>query len=59
MAQGKTATIIMSMVGLMAMSMVIAIADANSFRVGDNRGWTYGVSAWPKGKSFDAGDTLG
>ncbi|KAH0460299.1 hypothetical protein IEQ34_010962 [Dendrobium chrysotoxum] len=26
--------------------------ESNHYVVGDNEGWTYGVSSWPKGKVF-------
>ncbi|KAG2705281.1 hypothetical protein I3843_05G040700 [Carya illinoinensis] len=29
-----------------------------TYMVGDDRGWTFGVSDWPDGKSFKAGDIL-
>lgn len=34
-------------------------ARAATYTVGDAKGWSFGVSSWPDGKSFTAGDTLG
>ncbi|GAB0108220.1 hypothetical protein JMUB6875_72310 [Nocardia sp. JMUB6875] len=34
------------------------VASAAVYTVGDQRGWTYNVAAWPKGKRFKAGDVL-
>ncbi|EOY25915.1 hypothetical protein QUC31_011843 [Theobroma cacao] len=31
---------------------------AATFKVGDDDGWRFGVSDWPNGKSFKAGDIL-
>ncbi|OMP01445.1 Plastocyanin-like protein [Corchorus olitorius] len=32
--------------------------DAATFKVGDASGWRFGVSNWPNGKNFTAGDIL-
>ncbi|KAJ1405384.1 Phytocyanin domain [Sesbania bispinosa] len=34
------------------------MAHAATYTVGDSNGWTFNVAAWPKGKTFKAGDTL-
>ncbi|KAK9902307.1 hypothetical protein M0R45_001754 [Rubus argutus] len=33
-------------------------ADAATYTVGDNRGWTFNVAGWSRGKTFRAGDIL-
>ncbi|KAK6156947.1 hypothetical protein DH2020_011195 [Rehmannia glutinosa] len=35
------------------------VAEAAIYTVGGGGGWTFNVAAWPKGKPFKAGDTLG
>jgi len=35
------------------------MADATSFVVGDNNGWSFNTNNWPNGKKFKAGDVLG
>jgi hypothetical protein len=32
---------------------------ADTYIVGDNKGWSFGVQNWPAGKTFKAGDILG
>ncbi|ESW20481.1 hypothetical protein PHAVU_006G212900 [Phaseolus vulgaris] len=34
------------------------MADATSFVVGDNNGWSFNTNNWPNGKKFKAGDVL-
>ncbi|XP_009803052.1 basic blue protein-like [Nicotiana sylvestris] len=36
----------------------IQITNAAIYNVGDGNGWTFGVSNWPNGKNFKAGDVL-
>ncbi|XP_020104081.1 chemocyanin-like [Ananas comosus] len=36
----------------------INVVESTSYNVGDGGGWTFGVSNWPNGKSFNAGDVL-
>ncbi|XP_011622767.1 chemocyanin [Amborella trichopoda] len=57
MAQGRS-----SAMGLVALVLVVfgllELSTATTYTVGDNGGWTFGVSDWPKGKKFVAGDVL-
>ncbi|KAI5445663.1 hypothetical protein KIW84_013766 [Lathyrus oleraceus] len=34
------------------------LIHAETFTVGDAKGWSFGVQNWPTGKTFKAGDTL-
>ncbi|KAF1864072.1 hypothetical protein Lal_00048637 [Lupinus albus] len=43
--------------GNSAMIVVMSeIADADTYTVGDEAGWTFGVASWPNGKQFEEGD---
>ncbi|ERM94118.1 basic blue protein [Amborella trichopoda] len=57
MAQGRS-----SAMGLVALVFVffglLELSTATTYTVGDSGGWTFGVSDWPKGKKFVAGDVL-
>lgn len=37
----------------------ITNASTTTYNVGDNGGWTLGVSNWPNGKNFKIGDVIG
>ncbi|EPS59878.1 hypothetical protein M569_14927, partial [Genlisea aurea] len=43
---------------LMAVVFFSGAAEAATYKVGDDGGWTFNVNAWPSGKAFRAGDTL-
>ncbi|XP_059311243.1 basic blue protein-like [Lycium ferocissimum] len=44
---------------LMVLFITSQIANASTaYNVGDSDGWTLGVSNWPNGKNFKAGDVL-
>ncbi|XP_020222018.1 basic blue protein [Cajanus cajan] len=56
MAQGRgTSAIVILFCMLVASS---EMAHAKTFVVGDAGGWTFKISKWPSGKTFNAGDTL-
>ncbi|XP_057751873.1 basic blue protein [Arachis stenosperma] len=46
------------MVALVLCFMVVEMADAATYTVGDAAGWTFNTVGWPRGKRFRAGDTL-
>lgn len=37
----------------------ILVAGATEWHVGDDKGWTFGVTGWENGKAFKVGDVLG
>ncbi|KAJ8572584.1 hypothetical protein K7X08_009095 [Anisodus acutangulus] len=44
---------------LMMLFITVEITDASTtYNVGDGNDWTLGVSNWPSGKNFKAGDVL-
>ncbi|XP_010548684.1 PREDICTED: basic blue protein-like [Tarenaya hassleriana] len=52
----------MTRVFIAAMSVCVLlqsqVALSTNYVVGDSSGWFFGVSAWPNGKTFKAGDVL-
>lgn len=58
MGEGRGSAIAVGMM-IVGMVMVSQVAEAATYTVGDAGGWTFNVAAWPKGKRFRAGDTLG
>ncbi|KAE9596754.1 hypothetical protein Lal_00007252 [Lupinus albus] len=59
MAQGRGNSAVIALMLLLCMLVFHSdIAHATTFQVGDARGWDYGVSNWPSGKTFKAGDIL-
>ncbi|EAY85251.1 hypothetical protein OsI_06624 [Oryza sativa Indica Group] len=36
----------------------ILVAGATEWHVGDDKGWTFGVTGWENGKAFKVGDVL-
>ncbi|CAL0314320.1 unnamed protein product [Lupinus luteus] len=59
MAQGRGNNAIIAVMLLCCMVVFyFEISHATTFQVGDARGWDYGVSNWPSGKTFKAGDIL-
>ncbi|KAI8025840.1 Basic blue protein [Camellia lanceoleosa] len=59
--QGRGNAIIAAVVLVVCMEVLLRceVAQGSNFIVGDAGGWTFGVSGWPNGKSFKAGDILG
>ncbi|ERM94117.1 hypothetical protein AMTRI_Chr04g251240 [Amborella trichopoda] len=57
MAQGRSGAM-----GLVALVLVVfgllELSTATTYTVGDSGGWIFGVSDWPNGKNFLAGDVL-
>lgn len=52
----------MAVYALLVLFMLLLLshsAHAATYAVGNAGGWTFNVDAWPKGKRFRAGDTLG
>ncbi|GMI70534.1 plantacyanin [Hibiscus trionum] len=50
---------VMKCISVMLCLMVcLKTSFATNFTVGDASGWRFGVSSWPDGKSFKAGDVL-
>ncbi|XP_031101796.1 chemocyanin-like [Ipomoea triloba] len=38
--------------------LLCGLADSETYTVGDNGRWEFGVGDWPNGKSFNSGDVL-
>nr|XP_043622578.1 basic blue protein-like [Erigeron canadensis] len=43
---------------LLAVAFQFEVAQAATYVVGGKSGWTFGLTGWPKGKKFKAGDVL-
>ncbi|WCJ18256.1 Basic blue protein [Euphorbia peplus] len=46
------------LVGMLMFVMVVEMASAATYTVGDSSGWTFNIASWPNGKRFRAGDLL-
>ncbi|CAL0314324.1 unnamed protein product [Lupinus luteus] len=59
MVQGRGNSAIIALMLLFCMLVFhFETTHATKFQVGDARGWDFGVSNWPSGKTFKAGDIL-
>ncbi|RWW17934.1 hypothetical protein BHE74_00044639 [Ensete ventricosum] len=58
MAQGRGSAVALGL-ALLCLLIHSEIADAATYVVGDNGGWTFNVVGWPSGKRFRPGDVLG
>ncbi|KAG7031005.1 hypothetical protein SDJN02_05044, partial [Cucurbita argyrosperma subsp. argyrosperma] len=52
------ATVMLCLVVLLLLQQP-EVGSAAIHTVGDDLGWTFNVSSWPNGKTFQAGDVLG
>lgn len=60
MAEGRGSAMVAAVVlSLMLVSLHCQVAHAATYVVGGRSGWTFGLSNWPRGKNFKAGDILG
>jgi hypothetical protein len=58
MGEGRcSASIILMLLCLSVFHSMMIRAD--TYIVGDNKGWSFGVQNWTAGKTFKAGDILG
>ncbi|KAK8519574.1 hypothetical protein V6N13_133468 [Hibiscus sabdariffa] len=57
MAQGR-GSVMKCMTVMLCLMVCLKTCFAANYTVGDVSGWHLGVSGWPKGKSFKAGDVL-
>lgn len=44
---------------VLLLCLIVIQSEAAVYTVGDAGGWTFNVAAWPRGKSFRAGDQVG
>ena len=58
MAQGRGSVVALGL-ALLCLLIHSEVAEAATYVVGGNSGWTFNVASWPRGKSFRAGDVLG
>lgn len=58
MVQGRCSAVAATVL-LCCLLLHFEVAQSASFTVGGRGGWTFNAAAWPKGKRFKAGDTLG
>ncbi|KAL6889012.1 hypothetical protein ACP4OV_010038 [Aristida adscensionis] len=60
MAQGSStmSTITLGLLLILALSCMTTVVHGAQWFVGDAKGWSFGVSDWPSGKQFHAGDVL-
>ncbi|KAK9069587.1 hypothetical protein SSX86_011491 [Deinandra increscens subsp. villosa] len=56
MAEGRGSAVVA--MALLCLLVVALECEAATYIVGDERGWTFGVSGWENGKRFMAGDVL-
>ena len=60
MAEGRGSAMVAAVVlSLMLVALHCQVAHAATYVVGGRSGWTFGLSNWPRGKNFKAGDILG
>ncbi|KAK8510363.1 hypothetical protein V6N13_100390 [Hibiscus sabdariffa] len=57
MAQGR-GSVVKCMGVMLCLMVCLKTSFAANYTVGDDSGWRLGVSGWPKGKTFKAGDVL-
>ncbi|RRT43289.1 hypothetical protein B296_00003016 [Ensete ventricosum] len=57
MAQGRGSVVALGL-ALLCLLLHSEVAEAATYVVGGNSGWTFNVAGWPRGKSFRAGDVL-
>ncbi|CAL9762465.1 unnamed protein product [Musa acuminata subsp. burmannicoides] len=57
MAQGRGSVVALGL-ALLCLLIHSEVAEAATYVVGGNSGWTFNVASWPRGKSFRAGDVL-
>ncbi|CAI9294300.1 unnamed protein product [Lactuca saligna] len=59
MAKGRGSAMVAAVVlSLMLVALHCQVAHAATYVVGGRSGWTFGLSNWPRGKNFKAGDIL-
>jgi len=58
MALGRGSAVVL-LLSLCFLLLHSHMAHAATYTVGGTGGWTFNTVAWPKGKRFKAGDTLG
>lgn len=47
-----------TMVSLLCLLLMAEPANAETYKVGESKGWTFNTKKWPNGKEFKAGDVL-
>ncbi|XP_073271285.1 basic blue protein-like [Primulina huaijiensis] len=60
MTVGRGSAVILGAAAIVLMVVVFhcGVAEAATYTVGDDGGWSFFVSGWPQGKRFEAGDVL-
>ncbi|KAL4319108.1 hypothetical protein GQ457_18G019480 [Hibiscus cannabinus] len=58
MARGRCSAMAATVLLCLLLPLHFESAQTATFTVGGSGGWTFNAAAWPKGKSFSAGDTL-
>ncbi|KAL8208939.1 hypothetical protein R6Q57_008351 [Mikania cordata] len=59
MGEGRgSAMVATAVLCLLAVALHFEVAEAATYVVNGSGGWTFNLTAWPKGKKFKAGDVL-
>ncbi|KAF5781694.1 putative Phytocyanin domain, cupredoxin [Helianthus annuus] len=59
MAEGRGSVVVsMVVLCLLVVAFQCEVAQAATYVVGDDNGWTFSVAGWENGKNFNAGDVL-
>ncbi|KAM3377643.1 hypothetical protein P3S68_010056 [Capsicum galapagoense] len=56
--KGSVIFFVILMMLFITIGIQITNASTTTYNVGDNGGWTLGVSNWPNGKNFKIGDVI-
>ncbi|XP_020086750.1 basic blue protein-like [Ananas comosus] len=62
MGQGRSSSVAQAMatllLALLCLLLNSGVSNAATYTVGGSNGWAVGVTSWPNGKKFQAGDVL-